>query len=317
MLDHRPEPLRVLVTGGGGMLGRALAAAVARRPGALDVRFATRRDADLRDPAATRALVDAHAPDVVVHCAARVGGIKANAADQAGFLLDNLSIDTSVFGAALAGGVQGLLYLGSSCTYPRDFRQPLTEADLLQGPLEPTNEGYALAKLAGTRLCHHLSRERGLAYRAVVASNLYGPGDDFDPDTAHLVAAAVAKVHRAKEAGDPSVTIWGDGTARREFTYVDDLAEWIASVLPRLAELPPVLNVGAGVDHSVTEFYETARAVVGYRGEFHHDTSFPTGMQRKLMDSEPARAFGWTPTTTLEDGMRATYTDHLSRAVLA
>lgn len=306
---------RVLVTGAAGMLGSTIAAELSLGDvQRFEAHLATREDADLSDPAATARLVARTTPDVIIHCAARVGGIKANAADQTGFLLDNLAIDTSVFRAALAAGVRRLVYLGSSCAYPRDHRQPLVESDLLQAPLEPTNEGYALAKLSGTRLCQFASRERGLAYRAIVASNLYGPGDDFSADRAHLVAAAIAKVHAAHAAGDPTVTIWGDGTARREFTYVGDLARWLVEALPSLELLPAVLNVGAGVDHSVTEYYEAARAVVGYRGEFVHDTSFPAGMRQKLMDSGVARGHGWDPTTPLEDGMRRTYERYLETA---
>lgn len=306
------------MTGAGGMLGRAIADEVRdERHPHLKVTFAHRSAADLTDPAQTARLVARTSPDVIVHCAARVGGIKANAADQTGFLMDNIAIDSSVFRAAMRLGVQRLVYLGSSCTYPRDHRQPLVETDLLQAPLEPTNEGYALAKLTGTRLCQFASTERGLAYRAVVASNLYGPGDHFAGDRAHLVAAALAKVHAAHLAGEPTVTIWGDGTARREFTYVGDLAAWVVSRLHRLEEQPPVLNTGAGVDHTVTEYYEAARAIIGYQGHFVYDTSFPAGMHQKLMDSRPAQRFGWAPTTTLEDGMRATYEHFLGAAVSA
>ncbi|WP_180357613.1 NAD-dependent epimerase/dehydratase family protein [Streptomyces sp. NP160] len=305
------------MTGSAGLLGSALRSVVARGGGALEVVFATRSDADLSDPRATRDLLGRTRPDVIVHGAARVGGIKANAADQTGFLLDNLAIDTSLFRAALDAGVERLVYLGSSCTYPRDHRQPLVETDLLQAPLEPTNEGYALAKLAGTRLCQFASAQHGVAYRALVASNLYGPGDDFSTDRAHLVAAAIAKVHAAKVAGSPTVTIWGDGTARREFTYAGDVASWILGSLPRLELLPPVLNLGAGVDHSVTEYYEVARSVVGYEGEFVYDTSMPKGMHQKLMDSSRARALGWAPATSLADGMLATYEKYVGSLVPA
>lgn len=316
--EAETKPLKVLVTGGGGMLARAIATEVRNdRHPHLKVTFAHRSAADLTSPAETARLVARTSPDVIVHCAAKVGGIKANAADQTGFLMDNIAIDSAVFRAAMRLGVHRLVYLGSSCTYPRNHRQPLVETDLLQAPLEPTNEGYALAKLAGTRLCQFASQERGLAYRAVVASNLYGPGDHFEGDRAHLVAAALSKVHAAHRRGDPTVTVWGDGTARREFTYVGDLARWIVQSLHRLDEMPPVLNAGAGTDHSVTEYYEAARAVIGYEGSFVYDTTAPSGMHQKLMDSRPAQRFGWNPTTTLEDGMRATYEHFLGAAVSA
>ncbi len=306
--------MRVLLTGGNGMLATALRRELEAHSDSIELAVVTRKEADLRDARATRGLVDEFAPDVIVHAAARVGGIAANVADPTGFLLDNLLLDTSVISAALASGVQGLLYLGSSCMYPRDYRQPLVESDVLAAPLEPTNEGYALAKISAARLCQYASAQHGVSYRTIIPSNLYGPHDDFSPDKGHLVAAALAKTHRAKVAGAENVDVWGDGTARREFTYVGDLAQWIATAVADLGALPPLLNVGCGYDRSVREYYELARDVVGFEGGLVFDTSKPAGMHQKLMDSTVARGLGWHPTTSLADGMATAYA-HYRRTV--
>lgn len=303
--------MRVLLTGGQGMLGTAVRDEVASSRPDIELRAVTRAEIDLRDAAAVRALVEEVAPDVIVHAAARVGGIVANIADPTGFLLDNLKLDSSVLSAALALRTPGLVYVGSSCMYPRDYRQPLVESDVLAASLEPTNEGYALAKIAGSRLCRYASEQYGLAYRTIIPSNLYGPNDDFSLDRAHLVAAAIAKTHAAKVSGADVVDVWGDGTARREFTYVRDLSAWLVRSLGNLPALPPLLNVGCGYDRSVREFYELAREVVGFDGGLRFDASRPVGMHQKLMDSSLARGYGWEPTTTLVDGMTQAYSHHL------
>jgi GDP-L-fucose synthase len=288
------------------MLGRAVHTALAQRAD-VDVDAPRRTELDLMDAAAVREYVDRGAFDIVVHAAAKVGGIGANIADPAGFLLDNTAINTSVLGAALGCGVPRLLNIGSSCMYPRDFRQPLRVDDLMQGPLEPTNEGYALAKLMAERFCNYASAEHGVIYRTVIPSNLYGPFDHFEAERAHLVAAAIAKVHRALADGSDSVEVWGDGTARREFTYVHDVSSWIADVIDRLDLLPVTMNVGYGTDLSVREYYETVAEVLGFTGRLAFDTSKPAGMRQKLMDSSVAREHGWAPSTDLRHGIEATY----------
>jgi GDP-L-fucose synthase len=292
------------------MLGAAIRKEIGDRRCDVDLRVITRSEVDLRDAGLTRALLEEFKPEAVIHAAARVGGIAANMADPTGFLLDNLLVDTSVLGAAIALRVPEVLYLGSSCMYPKDYRQPLVESDVLAAPLEPTNEGYALAKISASRLCIYASEQHGLAFRTIIPSNLYGPHDDFSLDRGHLVAAAIAKMHAAKVAGNPYVDVWGDGTARREFTYVQDLSRWITDVVGRLASLPPLLNVGCGYDRSVQEFYEIARDVVGYVGDLHFDASRPVGMHQKLMDSTLARGFGWDPQTTLAVGMAEAYSHY-------
>ncbi|MGV8968047.1 MAG: NAD-dependent epimerase/dehydratase family protein [Cellulomonas sp.] len=302
--------MRVLLTGGRGMLGSAMRYEIGRLRDDVDLRVITRAEVDLRDAAATREVIEEIKPDSILHVAARVGGIAANIADPTGYLMDNLLVDTSVLSAAVAGRVPELLYFGSSCMYPRDYRQPLVESDVLAAPLEPTNEGYALAKISASRLCQYASSQYGLAFKTVIPSNLYGPHDDFSLDRGHLVAAALAKTHAAKLAGRPFVDVWGDGTARREFTYVKDLSRWITGLLGSFEALPPLLNVGCGYDRSVREFYELAREVVGYDGDLRFDADRPAGMHQKLMDSSLARGIGWAPETTLTDGMSEAYSHY-------
>lgn len=299
------------------MLGTAIRSQWAKLRPQDEVIGITRKDADLRDREATLAVLERIKPDVVIHCAATVGGIAANVAHPTAFLSDNLLLDTAVVGGSKTVGVEKFIYIGSSCMYPRDYRQPLVESDMLAAPLEPTNEGYAIAKIAGSKLCEYISGEFGLTYKTIIPSNLYGPNDDYNSGKSHLVAAALSKVHNAKVAGDSTVEIWGDGTARREFTYVEDLAEWIVREFDNMSEWPSMMNVGYGDDHSVNEFYDYAKKVVGYEGDFVHDTSKPAGMHQKLMDSSVAKAHGWNPTTTPEDGMARAYAIFLADSATA
>jgi GDP-L-fucose synthase len=309
--------MRVVITGGHGMLATAIKSAWASaRPDDALVPL-TRADADLRDAAATRRVIEAARPDLIIHAAARVGGIQANMADPSGFLMDNLLIDSSVLRSATELGVENLLYTGSSCMYPRDYRQPLVETDVLAAPLEPTNEGYAIAKIAAAKYCEYVSEQLGLAYKVIIPSNLYGPGDDYATGRSHLVAAAIAKIHSAKSEGRDSVEVWGDGTARREFTFVQDLADWIVASAPTMQGWPSLLNVGAGVDHTVLEYYQLAAKVVGWQGEFELLPDRPAGMHQKLMDSSRAREIGWQPRTSLEQGMSAAYEAFLGSSVRA
>lgn len=299
--------MKVVITGANGMLATSIREHwIAVRPHD-EIVGVTRADADLRDKAATHALLARLRPDSIIHCAAKVGGIAANVANPTEFLLDNLLLDSAVIGGAIDVGIDKLVYIGSSCMYPRDYRQPLVETDILAAPLEPTNEGYAIAKIAGAKLSEYASRELGMTYRTIIPSNLYGPKDDYNSGRSHLIAAAVSKVHAAKQSGASTVEIWGDGTARREFTYVGDLAKWMVVAFGGMEQWPSVLNVGCGYDRTVTEFYELAKDVVGYTGQFVYDTTKPTGMHQKLMDSTVARSLGWDPTTELHYGISHAY----------
>lgn len=303
--------MRALLTGGNGMLARSIQVAWDLQRGNDDLVSVTRADADLSDAVATRAMIDRVKPDVILHTAARVGGIAANIADPTGFLMDNLLIDSSVLKSALDLGVSKFLYFGSSCMYPRDYRQPLVESNVLAAPLEPTNEGYALSKIAAAKYCGYASAQFGLSYRVIVPSNLYGPDDDYSLGHGHLVAAAMAKVHAAKLSGATTIDVWGDGTARREFTYVGDLADWVVAHLGEIDTWPAMMNVGFGSYHSVLEYYQAAMEVVGYSGELVTDPSKPAGMHQKLMSSALAKQFGWEPRTELLDGMSIAYQRYL------
>jgi GDP-L-fucose synthase len=299
--------MRVLVTGSAGMLGSNLLEALSLNP-AIEFKGLARKDADLRSRSEFESLLMQFQPDVVIHAAARVGGIQANISRPVEFLAANLQMDSNVITACLDNGVKNLVYLGSSCMYPKDYRQPLVESDLLMAPLEETNEGYALAKIAGSKLCEYATKSMGVNYKTIIPSNLYGPGDNFNPATSHLLASVVRKVLEAKRTGAKEIEVWGSGNARREFTYITDVTNWLAENLGEIENWPDRLNIGAGIDHSVNEFYTVAMAQLDVSAHLKHDLSKPEGMQAKLMDSTIARAkHNWNPITDLATGISATY----------
>jgi GDP-L-fucose synthase len=267
----------------------------------------TRADVDLRDGSGVRAMLERVRPDAVIHAAAVVGGISAKLAEPTPYLLENLAIDASVLRGAIGAQIPELLYVSSGAIYPEASHQPIAEDSLLTGPLEAANEGYALAKIAAGKVCEYASRQFGFAYRVVAPSNLYGPNDDYSLGHGHLIAATLAKVHAAKESASTTVSIWGDGTARREFTYAPDLAGWLVSQIGSLSAWPALLNVGSGMDHTIAHYYETARSVVGFDGDFEFDLGKPAGVHQRLLDSSRARKLGWSPTTGLADGMAECY----------
>lgn len=298
------DRVRVLLTGGRGMVGQAVQRAVIRSRLQWDIIAPSRDELDLRDRDAVERLFAEIKVDLVIHCAALVGGIQANIGDPIRFLSDNVRMNLNVIEGACKANVRRLINLGSSCMYPKDYHRPLREEDLLAAPLEPTNEGYALSKLMGAKLCEYTSREGDYCYRTVIPCNLFGPGDDFSTERSHLIAAIIVKVHHALQTGSDSVDIWGDGEARREFLFVDDLAEFLITVALRLEEVPVYLNVGYGSDYTVNEYYRMVAEHMGFRGNFRHDLSRPTGMRRKLLDSTRAGHLGWKPRTQIEDGVR-------------
>ena len=274
----------------------------------------SRSDVDLCSSSAISAKLRQEGPDLVIHTAAKVGGIQANISQPVEFLARNLEIDRNVILNSLEIGIPRLIYVGSSCMYPKDYRQPLSESDLLMGPLEPTNEGYALAKIVGAKLCEFASSTAGVAYRTVIPSNLYGPGDNFEAKTSHLLASVIRKVHEAKLVGGNSVEVWGSGEARREFTYIDDLGEWMVKAATKVEMLPQYLNLGFGKDYSVTDFYKAAMKVIGVEAELRYDRTKPDGMKQKLLDSSLAReSADWDPTTTIEEGIEETYRWYLEQ----
>jgi GDP-L-fucose synthase len=286
------------------MVGSAVMRALAPRKDVICV-TRTRKELDLCNQAAVEDFFVGEKPDVVIHCAAKVGGIHANRTYPAEFMYDNLAMATHVIHSAWRHGVQRLLFLGSSCIYPREAPQPMPEDCLLTSPLEPTNEAYALAKIAGLKLCQHYRNQYGVCYHSVMPTNLYGPGDNYHPENSHVIPGLIRRFHQAKLDKDPTVLLWGTGTPRREFLYVDDLADGILHVLSQ-DNPPDIVNIGYGEDIQILELAECIKKAVGYTGEIQLDPSMPDGTPRKWMDSSRIRAMGWKPTHTLEEGLMKT-----------
>jgi GDP-L-fucose synthase len=295
---------RVWVAGHRGMVGAALTRRLARE--GCTLLETTRTEVDLREQAAVRAWMTRERPDAVFVAAATVGGIQANATRPAEFLYDNLMIEANIIHAAHEIGVDKLLFLGSSCIYPRLADQPITESALLTGPLEPTNEWYAIAKIAGIKLAQAYRRQHGRHFISAMPTNLYGPNDNFDLASSHVLPALIRKMHEAKIARAPSVVLWGTGTPRREFLHVDDLADALVHLMKTYDEEGHV-NVGVGEDVSIKELATICARVVGYEGSFEHDTSKPDGAPRKLLDVSLLASLGWRASIPLEDGIAATY----------
>jgi GDP-L-fucose synthase len=296
---------RVWVAGHRGMVGSAIARRLADEP-LGELITATSAEVDLRRQAATEAFVDATRPDVVVLAAAKVGGIEANRTHQADFLYENLMIAANVVEAAHRSGVERVLLLGSSCVYPREAPQPIQETSLLTGPLEPTNEGYAIAKIAALELGRMYRRQHGLDAVSLMPTNLYGPHDNYDPVSSHVMAALIRKAHEARVSGAAEMVVWGTGTPRREFLHVDDLADASVVALTRYAG-EEHLNVGWGQDVEIRELAATICRVIGFEGELVYDTSQPDGMPRKLLDVSRMSELGWQPRIPLEEGVADAY----------
>ncbi len=309
---------KIYVAGHRGMVGGAiLRQLTARKAAGEDITLLTRTHAelDLTSQAAVRDFMQAEQPDVVILAAAKVGGIHANNSYPADFIYENLMIECNVIHQAFAAGVTRLLQLGSSCIYPREAAQPMREDALLTGTLEPTNEPYAIAKIAGIKLCESYNRQHGVDYRSVMPTNLYGPGDNFHPQNSHVMPALIRRFHEAVAQGAEDVVIWGSGKPRREFLHVDDMAEASLFVLdlPRAtyeANTEPMLshiNVGTGSDISIGELAQMVAKVTGFAGRIVQDTSKPDGTLRKLMDVDRLARMGWRSRIALEDGLRETY----------
>lgn len=288
-----------------GMVGSAIVRRL-QREGFENILTRTRQELDLMDRAAVRGFFESERPDYVVDAAARVGGIAANFEKPVEFLIENLTIQNNVIQAAADFGVTKLLFLGSSCIYPKLAPQPLTEDALLTGPLEPTNDAYAIAKIAGIKLCQAYAREYGKNFISGMPTNLYGPNDNFDLQTSHVLPALIRKVHEAKRDGAKEVAVWGSGTPRREFLHVDDLADACFFLLENYNS-PEIVNIGCGEDVSIRELAETVCEVIGFEGSLVFDTSKPDGTPRKLMHVGRLLALGWKPCIGLKDGIRDAY----------
>jgi GDP-L-fucose synthase len=301
---------RVYVAGHAGMAGSAIARRLAREN--CEILTAEHAALDLADQAQTEQWLAREKPDAVFLAAARVGGISANSSYPAAFIGDNLAIALNVIRAAHAAGVKKLLFLGSSCIYPRLATQPITEEELLAGPLEPTNEWYAIAKIAGIKLCQAYRRQYGADFISVMPTNLYGPGDNYHPEHSHVPAALIRRFHEAKVSGAPNVAVWGTGTPQREFLAVDDLADACVFVMKHYSG-DGFLNVGTGEDVTIADFARLVAEIVAYPGKIVFDTSRPDGTPRKLLDVSKLAALGWRAQTPLRDGLKAAYADFVRR----
>jgi GDP-L-fucose synthase len=301
---------RVFVTGHAGMVGSAIVRRLERED--CDIVTATRRDLDLRRSDAVDRFMAQAKPDAVFVAAGKVGGIRANSTFPADFIADNLAIALNTIRAAHQYGVQKLVYLGSSCIYPRLAPQPMTPDMLLSGALEPTNQWYAVAKIAGIKLCEAYRLQHGADFVSVMPTNLYGPGDNYHPQDSHVPAALMRRFHEAKISGAASTTVWGTGSPQREFLAVDDMADACVFVMKSYSDFE-FLNIGTGEDTTIAAFARLVADVVGYRGKIEFDTSRPDGTPRKLLDVSRINALGWRAAIPLRDGLAGMYADFLKR----
>ena len=308
---------QIYVAGHRGLVGSAIVRAL-KAQGFSQLLLRTHRELDLTDQAAVVEFFQKERPQAVIMAAARVGGIQANNVRPAEFIRDNLLIQDNVIDAAYRSGVAKFVFLGSSCIYPKLAPQPIKEDSLLTGPLEPTNEGYAIAKIAGVKMCEAYRRQYGFNAISLMPTNLYGPGDNFDLQNSHVLPALIRRFHEAKLRGDGSLTVWGTGTPRREFLHVDDLADAVIYLLKTYDD-EAIVNIGWGQDVTIRELAEIVASVAGFRGRLEFDSSKPDGTPRKLLDTSRLTALGWTPKIKLKAGIEDTYAwfkDHVAEARL-
>jgi GDP-L-fucose synthase len=298
--------MKLLITGSAGMVGKNLL----EHPRFQDYKILapSRLELDLLQPLEISNYLQAHRPDMVIHCAGIVGGIQANIKEPFRFLQENLDLGKNIIQASHKVGLKKLINFGSSCMYPRNGKNPLKEESILQGELEPTNEGYAIAKIVVSKMCEYITvANPKFQYKTIIPCNLYGRWDHFNPETSHMIPASIKKIHEATQKNKTKVVIWGDGMARREFMYSSDIADFTAKAVENFDLLPNILNVGLGEDYTINEYYQTIAKVIGYTGEFVHDLAKPTGMSQKLVDTSRQKAFGWSSKTDLITGIRKTY----------
>lgn len=304
---------KILITGSRGMVGRN----IAEFSKAKDYILLTpsSKELNLLDRISVDDYIKENEPDIVIHCAGVVGGIQANIANPVKFLVDNTQMGLNIIMASQEAGIKNFINMSSSCMYPREAINPLGEELILKGELEPTNEGYALAKITSTRLCEYINKEDdSFQYKTVIPCNLYGKYDKFDSKHSHMLPAVIQKVHEAKEANVDS-DIWGSGKARREFMYAEDLADFIYYALENFDKMPQNINVGLGHDYTINEYYQAIAKVVGYKGKFIHDLTKPIGMKQKLIDDTKLTKFGWKHKTSLEDGIKKIYEYYLKEVI--
>ena len=308
---QRTAKLKVLLTGGTGLVGRNVIERFSGEDG-IELICPSREELDLMNTADVLSYVEGCRPDVIVHAAGLVGGIQANIAQPFSFLYKNLMIGCNVVFAAKEFGVLRLINLGSSCMYPKAAENPLREGSILGGALEPTNEGYAIAKISVAKLAEYCAQEFNCNYKTLIPCNLYGRFDNFDPQNSHMIPGVIRKIHEAKKNKSDVVEIWGDGSARREFMYAGDLADFIFFAVRHYDACPQVLNVGLGHDYNINEYYRAIAEVVGFKGDFVYDLSKPSGMKRKLCDISKLTSLGWRAEHSLESGLKKTYSYFLN-----
>ena len=325
--------MKIYVAGHRGMVGAAIVRALHQQMPEAEIITRTRDELDLLNQQQVFQFLAKERPDYIFIAAAKVGGIHANNTYRAQFIYENLMIESNLIHGAYKAGIQSLMFLGSSCIYPRDCPQPIKEDYLLTGPLEPTNEPYALAKIAGIKLCENYNRQYGTNYISLMPTNLYGPGDNYDLNNSHVLPALIRKAHEAKQRGDTVLPVWGSGRARREFLYVDDLAtacvyfmqKSLAEHAPSGAsantatggEPLPLINIGSGSDLTIAELAQTVMQVIGFSGQLSFDTSKPDGTPQKLLDVSRAAHLGWKASTPLREGIARAYEDFLARGISA
>lgn len=306
--------MKILITGSAGMVGQNIVEYLSSKKYILLLPKSS--ELNLLDKQSIDEYLKMHLPNFIIHCAGVVGGIQANIANPVSFLVDNTQMGLNIIMSAHENGVKNFINMSSSCMYPRDAINPLSEELILKGELEPTNEGYAIAKVTSTRLCEYINREDdSYNYKTVIPCNLYGKYDKFDPKHSHMLPAVIKKIHEAKVDNKKEIDIWGDGEARREFMYAFDLADFINFALENFEVMPQNINVGLGYDYTINEYYKTIAGVIGYEGGFTHDLTKPTGMKQKLIDDTKLKEFGWKHKTSLADGIEKTYNYYLKEVL--
>jgi GDP-L-fucose synthase len=303
---------KILITGANGMVGRNIAEYSKAQNYILLT--PSSKELDLLDRVSVDRYIKENKPDIVIHCAGIVGGIQANIKNPVKFLVDNTQMGLNIIMSSYENKIKNLINMSSSCMYPREAINPLGEELILKGELEPTNEGYAIAKITSTRLCEYINKEdSSFAYKTVIPCNLYGKYDKFDPKHSHMLPAVIKKIDEAKNNNQDTLDIWGDGTARREFMYAEDLADFIYYALENFDKMPQNINVGLGEDYTINEYYKTISKIIGYKGKFVHDLTKPIGMKQKLIDDTKLTEFGWKHQTSLENGIRKIYDYYLNK----
>ena len=303
--------MKILLTGSNGMVGKN----ILEHKSVQNYDFLTpsSKELNLLNYEDVKKYIAINQPDFIIHAAGKVGGIQANIKEPVSFLIDNIDMGRNVIIAANENNIKNLLNLASSCMYPRSAVNPLSEDLILKGELEPTNEGYAIAKIMSTRLCEYIVKEdNSKNYKTVIPCNLYGKYDKFHPKNSHMIPAVIRKIHDANLSGANEINIWGDGSARREFMYAEDLSDFIFYAITKFDKMPQNINVGLGYDYSVNDYYSEIATVLGYKGKFSHDLTKPTGMKQKLIDDTKLKEFGWKSKTTLTEGLRKTIDYYLS-----